>query len=405
MTLKQNGNHCWPKAKLGEVIELFDSQRIPLNSREREQRRGEYPYYGAQGIIDHIDGYLFDGRYILVAEDGENLNSKKLPLALFANGKFWVNNHAHILRGKPGIIDDTFLLACLNNADIKPFVTGAAQPKLSQANLRLVEVPFPPFPIQEQVAGVLSAYDHLIKNNTRRIQVLERMAQALYRQWFVNFRFPGHAKLKLVDSPIGPIPQDWNVVRLDELYPTASGGTPSRKKLEYYGGETNWVKTQELRDCYIFETDEKISIAGLENSSTKIFPANTVLVAMYGATIGQLGILAQPAATNQACCALLSKLPGFNHGYAYLTLLTRRSDLVNLRQGAAQQNVSQIVIRGFPMLKPPSEVMAAFNENVEPKLDLIRNLQRKNQVLHHSRDLLLPRLLSGQVDVSRFTDE
>src|SRR5438309_9519 len=86
------GHRHWPVRQLGDVIELFDHKRVPLNSRERQQRQGQYPYYGAQGIIDHIDGYMFDGRYILVAEDGENLNSKKLPLALFASGKFWVNN-------------------------------------------------------------------------------------------------------------------------------------------------------------------------------------------------------------------------------------------------------------------------------------------------------------------------
>ena len=133
--MASNGAKDWRTAKLGNVIQLFDHQRVPLNSRERRERQGKYPYYGAQGIIDYIDGYIFDGRYILVAEDGENLNSKKLPLALFADGKFWVNNHAHILRGKSDVVDDSFLLACLNNADIKPFVTGAAQPKLSQANL------------------------------------------------------------------------------------------------------------------------------------------------------------------------------------------------------------------------------------------------------------------------------
>ena len=82
------GNN-WHTAKLGDVIDLFDSRRVPLNSRERQERQGDYPYYGAQGIIDHIDGFLFDGSYILVAEDGENLNSKKLPLALFADGKFF----------------------------------------------------------------------------------------------------------------------------------------------------------------------------------------------------------------------------------------------------------------------------------------------------------------------------
>ena len=197
----------WSKARLGDVVELFDHQRVPLNSRERRGRQGKYPYYGAQGVIDHIDGYLFDGRYILVAEDGENLNSKKLPLALFASGKFWVNNHAHVLRGKHDLVDDTFLLACLNNADIKPFITGAAQPKFSQANLRRIEIPLAPLPVQLRVAGILSAYDELIENNQRRIQILETMVRAFYREWFVEFRFPGHEEFTRVASPSATSPK------------------------------------------------------------------------------------------------------------------------------------------------------------------------------------------------------
>ena len=213
----RNGSNDWKTAQLGDVIELFDSQRVPLNSRERQERKGQYPYYGAQGVIDNIDGYIFDGRYILVAEDGENLNSKKLPLALFATGKFWVNNHAHILRGKPGVADDTFLLACLNNANIKPFVTGAAQPKLSQSNLRQIEIPFPPLPVQRRIAGILSAYDELMENSQQRIRILEAMARALYREWFLHFRFPGHQKNKLVDSPLGKIPHGWEAKKLAEV--------------------------------------------------------------------------------------------------------------------------------------------------------------------------------------------
>ncbi len=118
----------WQTTTLNDAIDLFDSRRVPLNSRQRLERQGRFPYYGAQGVIDHIDDYIFDGRYILVAEDGENLNSKKLPLALFAKGKFWVNNHAHILRGKPNIVDDTFLLACLNNWTVPSFPAGFTLP-------------------------------------------------------------------------------------------------------------------------------------------------------------------------------------------------------------------------------------------------------------------------------------
>ena len=202
--------------ELGDLIDLFDSRRIPLSGRERQQRRGRYPYYGAQGIIDRIDDFIFDGRYILVAEDGENLNSKKLPLALVADGKFWVNNHAHILRGKPGLADDTFLLHFLNSTDIKPFVTGAAQPKLSQANLRLIPVFLPPLATQRRIAGILSVYDDLIENSQRRIKILEEMARRLYREWFVYFRFPGHEGCRLVQSPLGEIPEGWEVKLLPD---------------------------------------------------------------------------------------------------------------------------------------------------------------------------------------------
>ncbi len=109
MTHGQNGQ--WNPIALGDIIDIFDSIRVPLNSRQRAERQGKYPYYGASGIIDSVDDYLFDGEYVLVAEDGENLNSRKLPVAFMARGQFWVNNHAHIIKGKKGIADDRFLIA------------------------------------------------------------------------------------------------------------------------------------------------------------------------------------------------------------------------------------------------------------------------------------------------------
>lgn len=390
----------WPTANLGDVIDLFDSQRVPLNSRQRQERQGKFPYYGAQGIIDHIDGYIFDGRYILVAEDGENLNSKKLPLALFATGKFWVNNHAHILRGKPSIADDTFLLACLNNADIKPFVTGAAQPKLSQGNLRLIEIPLPPLPVQRRIAGILSAYDELIENNQRRIRILEDMAHSLYREWLVHFRYPGHESVPLVNSPLGQIPQGWEVTTFGDLYDTSSGGTPSRKRPDYFeSGTISWVKSQELLDGFILETGEYITDLGLKESSAKLFPVNTVLVALYGATIGKLGILACAATTNQACCALLPKRDPFGREFAFLTLLENRERLICLRLGAAQQNISQVLLRGFECIKPSEQLVQTFSERSAPLFENILNLQRQTANLRRTRDLLLPRLLSGQINV------
>ncbi len=398
MNQKHNGK--WKPVELGEIIDIFDSIRVPLNSRQRAERQGRFPYYGASGIIDSVDDFLFDGEYVLVAEDGENLNSRKLPVAFMARGQFWVNNHAHIIKGKKGVADDRFLISWFAQADIKGYITGAAQPKLSQANLKRIALTAPPYPTQRKIAGVLSAYDDLIENNTRRIAILEEMAQAIYREWFVNFRFPGHEKVKLINSPLGKIPEGWKVSPLKEVYRTSSGGTPSRKVDEYYeGGSINWVKTKELKDRFIWETEEKITEEGLANSSAKVFPANTVIMAMYGATIGQLGILGAEATTNQACCGFLTSQSSYGYPYLFLNLLTNRTDIINLRAGAAQQNVSQDVIREIPFLVPSLPIVQAFNDLVEPFLQGVLRLQKKNSNLTRTRDLLLPKLISGQLDV------
>jgi len=385
----------WKTEDLGNLAIIHDSKRVPLSGAQRSQRQGEYRYYGAQGIIDYIDDYLFDGSYLLIAEDGENLRSRKQPIANFAHGKFWVNNHAHIITIKEALADIYFISAWLNYANISGYITGAAQPKLSQGNLKLIQIPLPPLPEQKRIAGILSAYDDLIENNLRRIKILEEMAQSLYREWFVHFRFPGHESTPMIDSPLGPIPEGWEVKKLGAIYDTSSGGTPSRKKPEYYEkGNIEWVKTKELKDGFVLESEEKINSFGLSKSSAKLFPANTVLIALYGATIGQLGILSQPAATNQACCALLQKDELYGRAFAFYTLLNARTDLINLRQGAAQQNISQALLKKFEIICPPKNLIRKFNFSAETILDNIYNLQRRNQNLRATRDLLLPKLLN-----------
>lgn len=279
-------------------------------------------------------------------------------------------------------------------------MSGATVDRIPLITFPDFPVRVPPLPVQKRIAAILSAYDELIENCQRRIKILEQMARGLYREWFMSFRFPNHTETPMVDSPTGKIPKGWEIVKFGDIYQTGSGGTPSRKVPQYFGGDINWVKTQELQDCFIFETEEKITEQGHQNSSAKLFPAKTVLVAMYGATIGQLGILAQQSTTNQACCAVLPKSSDFGHSYAYLTLLLRRPDLISLRQGAAQQNINQVVIRNFEILKPKAEVMRSFNAFVDPVLEMIQDMQKQVQNLRKTRDLLLPRLMSGQVNVN-----
>ena len=216
--------NSWTETALGEVIELYDHERIPLSTQQRSQRQGGYPYYGASGIIDYIDDYIFDGRFLLISEDGANLVERNTPIAFFATGKFWGNNHSHVVRGIPEVADDYFLMSYIQSANISGYITGTAQPKLSQRNLKAIRLPLPPFPIQRKIAAVLSAYDDLIENNTRRIEILEEMAKAIYREWFVEFRFPGHKQVEMVESELGLIPQGWEAKKVKEIVKRLKAG-------------------------------------------------------------------------------------------------------------------------------------------------------------------------------------
>ena len=138
---------------LGDVIDIYDAARIPLNSRQRAERQGLYPYYGAAGIMDHVDDFLFDGVYVLTGEDGTVANEEGYPAVQYVWGQFWVNNHAHVMRGAHGISDEHLYLF-LQQARIVSFVTGAVQPKLNQKNLKSI-----PFVLPQQ--SVCQAFAHL----------------------------------------------------------------------------------------------------------------------------------------------------------------------------------------------------------------------------------------------------
>ncbi|WP_229778117.1 restriction endonuclease subunit S [Deinococcus seoulensis] len=167
----------WATTNVGAITINFDSKRIPIKSEERRLRRGVYPYYGASGIIDKIDGFIFDGVFLLVAEDGANLISRSTPIAFKAEGKFWVNNHAHIIQLSERMPLST-LENYLNSIDLSPYVTGSAQPKLTQAALASIQLPLPPLLEQIRIADKLDALLARVEAGRER---LERVPKLLKR--------------------------------------------------------------------------------------------------------------------------------------------------------------------------------------------------------------------------------
>ena len=168
----------WKAKPLGSCIEVFDSCRRPVTKKDRVL--GPYPYYGASGIVDYVDSYIFEGIHVLVAEDGENLRSRKLPIAYLADGRFWVNNHAHVLRANDEN-DTRFLSYMIESLDLSGFITGSTQPKLSQAALLSIPLRLPKLAEQRRIAGVLGALDDKIESNqavvTRAEQLIDEIAE------------------------------------------------------------------------------------------------------------------------------------------------------------------------------------------------------------------------------------
>ena len=295
----------------------------------------------------------------------------------------------------------------LKNFDINKLDSGSAIPSTSRDAFYEIPVAFPPLPIQQRIAGILSAYDELIENSQRRIRILESMARALYREWFVHFRFPGHENHPRVASTLGEIPQGWEVRTLAELCSRMeSGGTPKRSNADYWeGGEIDWYKTGELWDGFLFGSQEQITPRGQRESTARLFEPGTILMAIYGSpTVGRMGILTRHASCNQAALGLVANKTLISQIYLYFVLFSLREHFNSLAQGAAQQNISKEKVANALAVMPTRDILESFDRIAEPVFTQIQTLQRQVENLRRTRDLLLPRLLSGQVAVDAIPD-
>jgi len=409
----------WTKKKLKNVTRKIGSGATPRGGEGAYQQDG-IPLIRSLNIFDlnfNYDGLAFIDES--QAEQLANVTVEKDDVLLNITGASVcrctsvpdnlvparVNQHVAIIRADRKNLDGKYLKYVLVSPSYKRALlglatTGATREALTKSDIENFELKLPEIKTQSRIASILSAYDDLIENNEKRIKILEEMAQRLYTEWFVKFKFPGHKKVKMVDSGTryGMIPEGWEVRKLQDLYETSSGGTPSRKnEMEFYSdGSIHWVKTKELNDNYILDTEENITELAVGKSSAKMFPRNTVLLAMYGATIGKLGILSQNAATNQACCAFLIKESLFSSFYIFQFLKNSTSRLTALAFGGAQPNISQNTIKNLLMLRPADKVMEAYDSRIEVVFNGILFLQQSILVQTKIRNLLIPQLVSGK---------
>ena len=286
---------------------------------------------------------------------------------------------------------------------IKQISQGAAQDNLSLEKIRTLRFTVPNVETQRKIASILSGYDDLIENNLKRIKILEEMAQQTYEEWFVRMRFPGYDTTTgsvAVMNEETSLPEGWEKVKLGDWIKTSSGGTQSKKKeVEFYqNGTIPWVRTGELKNFILIDSEIKITASALKNSSAKLFPKETVLLAMYGNTIGETTYCDFETSTNQACCGFLVKNQNESY-FIHQYLLKNKEQVLSFRMGATQENISQTIIQNMEVIKPNDELLNQFGLITKRFYDSIINLLNQNQRLRESRDILLPRLMMGMIEV------
>lgn len=388
--------------KVKDCVEILDDKRIPLSSSQREKLEKKYRYYGAQGVIDYVDDYIFDGEYILVAEDGNNLKSLNENIATWATGKFWVNNHAHILGPKKGT-NLKYVYYLINNLDLRGYITGSAQPKLNQENLANIELLLPIEEVQNKVANILSAIDKQIENNNRIIFKLESIAKTIYDYWFLQFEFPNEegkpykssgGKMIWNDELKREIPEGWEVKTIGELVEVVLGGTPKTDKVEYWNGNINWLNSGEVAQFPVVESELKITEHGLNNSATVFMKRGTTIVSITGNI--RTSFLAIDSCANQSVIGLLEN-DFMKKSYLHPLMKDAIDHYLKISTGNCQQHINKQTIKDTKLPLPPLRILNDYYKKCEPIYELIsiNGLNSKN--LTSLRDFLLPMLINGQV--------
>ncbi len=384
----------WSSDQLGNLVQFKTGK---LNSNAAVPN-GRYPFFTCSQETFRTDTCAFDTECVLLA--GNNANGI-YPLKYF-KGKFDAYQRTYVVTPLDSSkLNTRFLYFAMRPMldYMRSISTGAATKFLTLTILKGLDFSYPPLPTQRKIASILSAYDDLIENNTRRIAILEEMAQAIYREWFVNFRFPGHENVKLVDSPLGQIPEGWEVKTVGDFGNVITGKTPSKKKEEYYDGEICFVKTPDMHgNLFCLTTTETLSELGRDSQLRQTVPKNSICISCIG-TVGVISITTAECQTNQQINTIV---PSSTHWREFI-VLALKDNVPRLKQmgaaGATMDNISKGKLVGFQILHPPHDVVSEFSLLVHDMFERIKLSQRQNNVLRNTRDLLLPKLISGKLDV------
>ena len=375
----------WKEVRLGDILNFRRGHDLPHSA----MKPGNIPVAGSNGIIGYHDTATPIKPILTIGRSG-NVGKP------YFYEEAWAHNTTLYVDDFKGN-DPKFLYYLCQTMPFANFGGGSAVPTLNRNHIHPLETKIPvKVEDQRRIASILSSLDRKIELNNKINADLEEMAQAIFKNWFVDFE--PFKDGKFVDSELGMIPEGWKVGTLGDFCKCLLGGTPSRSKEEYWNGDVNWINSGEINKFRILEASEKITELGLSKSATKLLPKKTTVLAITGATLGQVSLLEIDTCANQSVIGVLenAEVP---YEYIYPFIKDRIEMLIQHQTGGAQQHINKDNVESLIFLLPAKNVLENYISLVGPMYKRIESQCFENLYLSTLRDTLLPRLMSGELEV------
>ena len=379
-----------PKTNLkkGEYAPFVEMANVSITYREPEKI--EYKKYtsgpkfqNGDSVVARIEPCLQNGKRFFWKSDKIGFGSTEYI----------------VFRAKEGKMDSKYLFYLLKTDYIKKsmvssMVGSTGRQRVNNDIFGQIEIVVPNIEKQKKIGKTLFLYDDLIENNQKQIKLLEEAAQRLYKEWFVDLRFPGHENTKIVDG----VPEGWNVYPFSSKVDIMSGGTPKTSIPDYYNGKIPFYTPKDSDGAFFaYKTQMNITEGGLKNCNSRLYPPKTVIITARG-TVGKTIILAVPMAMNQSCYALKMKENDAPY-YLFFALNNEIKALQTMANGGVFNTIIGKTFDSINIQIPKDPLIYGFEETVRPFMEQIKNKLQANSKLVEARDRLLPKLMSGEVEV------
>jgi|CXWL01.1.fsa_nt_gi type I restriction enzyme S subunit len=380
------GASHWKPSSLRDLVFLQRGFDITKST----QIEGDVPVYSSSGLTSWHNEAKAPGPGVIIGRKGT------LGSVYYSEGDYWPHDTTlwskSLQENNPWFV--YFALKCLG---LERFNVGGANPTLNRNHIHDLPIRLPDRETQDAIVRILSPYDDLIENNKRRIALLEESARLLYREWFVHFRFPGHEHTKTIKG----LPESWTHVTFDDVCEARGGGTPSTDNAAFWNeGKIPWYTPTDItrNSCLeLLDSEKKITEAGLRGSSAKMLPAGTVLMTSR-ASVGYFGVINVPSCTNQGFISIVPHEPAARM-YLLYNLMYRVEEIRSHAGGATYREISKGKFKALPVVLPQKDLLREFEHCVSTLHAQVRTLHNMNHKLAQARNLLLPRLMNGEIAV------